>query len=91
MFKFKDGTTVDQVDAYLAALRTLPEKIPEIVDYKCGRDVGVNEGNFDAVVTGDFASTDHYLVYRDDPEHQKIVREMGVPMIDRRSMVQFEW
>jgi len=36
MFKFKDGTTPEQVKSIEDAFRALPSKIPEIVDFEWG-------------------------------------------------------
>jgi hypothetical protein len=69
----------------------LPGKIAQISDYRFGRDLGVNPGNFDVVVTGDFASVADYLTYRDHPDHQRVVREVLLPLVDARHAVQFEW
>lgn len=39
MFKFKDGTTPEQVKAIEDAFRALPSKIPEIAGFEWGTDV----------------------------------------------------
>ena len=90
MFTFKEGVTEDQVGAYLTALSQLPSRIAEIRDYKFGRDIGVNAGNYSMVVTGDFDTVEGYLAYRDNPDHQRVVREIGMPLIASRAAVQFE-
>jgi hypothetical protein len=36
LFKFKDGTTPEQVQAIEDAFRALPAKVPEIVDFEWG-------------------------------------------------------
>ena len=47
LFKFKDGTTLEQVKAIEEAFGKLPSKIPEVVDYEWGTNdspEGLNEG-----------------------------------------------
>ena len=90
MFTFKEGVTDVQVGDYVANVSRLPSIIPQVRDYRVGRDVGVNLGNFDMVVCGDFDSVADYLAYRDHPEHQRVVREFGLPIIAQRAAVQFE-
>lgn len=90
MFTFKDGVTDEQVGEYLAAVSKLPSIISQIRDFRVGRDVGVNPGNFTMVVCGDFDSVEDYLVYRDHPDHQRVVKEIGLPIIAQRAAVQFE-
>ncbi|MEY4373534.1 MAG: hypothetical protein RL219_2303 [Actinomycetota bacterium] len=91
MFNFKDGVTDAQIGAYAAAIRNLPSVIPQIRDYRLGPDLGVNPGNFAMVVCGDFASVDDYIAYRDHPEHQRVIKEIGLPIIAQRAAVQFEY
>jgi hypothetical protein len=43
------------------------------------------------VVTADFDSLDNFLVYRDNPDHQKAIAELITPIITARAAVQFEW
>lgn len=89
MFRFKAGTSLEQINAISAALAQLPLIITEIRNYSFGRDAGVNEGNFDFAVTGTFDSVDQYLVYRDHPEHQRFVKELVAPVLESRAAVQF--
>ena len=42
------------------------------------------------VVTGDFDTVEGYLAYRDHPDHQRVVREIGMPLIASRAAAQFE-
>ena len=90
MFRWNDempGAWIDEVEA---ALATLPAAIPVIASYSFGRDIGVNAGNHQFAVVADFATVDDYLVYRDHPDHKRVVAELIVPNIAERSAVQFE-
>jgi hypothetical protein len=89
LFRWKEGTTAEQVEAVSAALRTLPGLVPEIRHYSFGKDVGVNPGTFDYGVTALFDSVDGYLAYRDHPEHQRIVQQLVMPNVAERAACQF--
>ena len=91
MVKFSDDMTEDDKAALRAGLGRLPEVIPGIRAYRFGDDVGINEGNFDFVVTADFDAADGYLAYRDHPEHQQLVKGLLGPFVVKRAAVQFEW
>lgn len=88
MFRWSDEAPDGHVDAVGEALGRLPALIPEIRDYRFGPDIGVNEGNFDYVVTADFDSVEDYVTYRDHPDHREVVTGLIVPNIAARSAVQ---
>ena len=91
MLRFADDTTDEQKEALRAGLRRLPELIPEITAYRFGDDRGLRDDNFDFVVTADFDSVDNFIVYRDHPDHQKLIDELIAPIMTARAAVQFEW
>jgi hypothetical protein len=70
-------------------LNTLPVAISEIHRYQHGPDAGVNQGNFDYVVVGDFTSVENYIVYRNHPVHQQLITNVLAPLIADRSAVQY--
>ena len=88
LLKFSDAADESHRTLLIEQLRALPGLIPEIRDYTVGEDAGVNEGNHDIVVVADFDDVDAYLVYRDHAEHQRVIRELIVPVLASRSAVQ---
>ena len=90
MFRWKPETTPEQVAAIEEGLAALPGVIETVRSFRFGCDAGINEGNFDFVVTADFADRDGYLVYRDHPAHLAVVVERIRPQIADRAAVQFE-
>jgi hypothetical protein len=90
MFRWNDDMPAAWIDEVEAALATLPAAIPAIAAYSFGRDIGVNAGNHQFAVVADFATVDDYLVYRDHPDHKRVVAELIVPNIAERSAVQFD-
>ena len=90
LLTFTDGTTDDQVEAIERALSSLPGVIPELHAYAIGRDLGINEGNATFAVVADCATIDDYLVYRDHPEHRRIITELITPALAARTGAQYE-
>jgi hypothetical protein len=90
LLQWTPEATAEQTAAVLAALATLPGAIPELVEYRFGPDVGVNEGNFDLAVVADFASVDDYVVYRDHPVHRAVITEQITPILAARAAVQYD-
>jgi hypothetical protein len=91
MVRLAEDMTDDQHEALRAGLARMPEVIPEIRAYRFGGDAGLNEGNYDFVVTADFDSAADYLAYRDHPDHQQLAKELLGPFVVERAAVQFEW
>ena len=91
MVRLAEDMTADQKEALRGGLARMPEVIPEIRAYRFGGDAGLNNDNFDFVVTADFDDAAGYLAYRDHPDHQKLVSELLGPFVVKRAAVQFEW
>ncbi len=90
MFRFKEGTNAEQVDAATAALEALPSQIDALVNYKCGSDLGLMDGTWDFVVAADVANADDFLTYRDHPAHRAVVTDFMTPIIAEGARIQFE-
>ena len=90
MFRWGDDVDDADVEHVTAVLDTLPGLIAEIVEYRHGRDARMAENNFDYVVVADFASAADYLVYRDHPEHQRVIAEHLAGRIAEPAAVQYE-
>jgi hypothetical protein len=89
LFRFNPDTTAEQVIALAEGLGALPGQIPEIVDYRFGPDLAINEASWDFAVSADFEDTAGYLAYRDHPEHQRLIAELVLPIVADRASVQF--
>jgi hypothetical protein len=89
LLKFKDGASDAQIDALEQAMAGLPGRLPQLVHYAYGRDLGMNDGNYDFAVVAECETDDGYLAYRDDPEHQRILRELIGPILASRAAVQY--
>ena len=91
MFRFADDATDEQKEAMRAGLRRMPELIPEVRAYRFGDDLGLRDDNFDFGITADFDDKDSFLVYRDNPDHQKVIADLITPIVAARAAMQFEW
>ncbi len=90
VFRWNDSVTAADIAEVAAALDALPAAIPEIADYRHGRDAGLNTANFDYAVVGDFATPEDYVVYRDHPAHQHVIATQITRRAEQRAAVQFE-
>jgi hypothetical protein len=90
LLTFAEGTSSEQVEVIAAALRRLPDQIPELRDYRIGPDAGIDGGNATFVVIGDFDDAAGYAAYRDHPAHVAVAREHIVPVLVGRTAAQYE-
>ena len=86
-----EGADDAAIDRIVDELRALPPLIPEIAAYAVGRDLGLAGSTADVVVTGDFASTDDYAVYRDHPEHVRVIEDHIKPVATAINRAQYEF
>ena len=89
MFRWNEGVDEEHVAATTAAFERLPGLIPQIVSYAFGRDLAVAATNCDYAVTGEFASIETFLEYRDHADHQALVQTFIAPHVSERVAVQF--
>jgi hypothetical protein len=90
LFKFKDGTSKDQLRKIEDAFRALPAKIPTIVGFEWGLDVspeGLSQGftHCFLVTFKDAKGRDAYLPH---PEHKKFA-ELARPYFDKVLVVDY--
>jgi hypothetical protein len=90
LFVWSDDATDAQKSAVVEGLRALPGLIDTIRDYRIGADAGLAEGNSDFAVVADFDDRDGYLIYRDHPEHQRVIAELIRPILASRAAVQHD-
>jgi hypothetical protein len=90
LFRFAEGTPDERVADLTAGLDALPPAIPEIRSYEHGRDLGVTPGTWDYALVAEFATLDDQRTYRDNPVHQKLIRELVEPITTDRAAVQLD-
>jgi len=86
---WKPGATADEIERVGAGLATLPGRLPGLLYYAFGSDLGLRDDNADYAVIGVFADLDAYHTYSTHPEHVRILREMITPILESRSAAQF--
>jgi hypothetical protein len=90
IFRWKEGTTAEQVQAITEALRALPAQIPELRGYDIGPDAGLADGNGDYAVVADVDDVAGWKAYREHPAHQRALVELITPVVASRIAVQYE-
>lgn len=85
-FSFAEGS--DAAARAGDALNALAQTVPEVKQFTCGPDAGVSNGNAEFGIVAVFDSEADYAVYRDHPEHQRIIKEILVPNLTQRTCVQ---
>ncbi len=89
-FRWKEHTTTADVEQITAALTALAPGLSGVESYRCGADVSRTPDSYDYAVLGVFADRDHFVAYRDHPEHQRILKELILPHLANRIVVQLE-
>ncbi len=77
-------TITEQLDRHVAVL-------PSVSAYRHGRDVGLQDGNFDYAIVADFATVSDYETYRDHPDHQRVIADHITACVAQRAAVQYEF
>ncbi|MEI7623287.1 MAG: Dabb family protein [Actinomycetes bacterium] len=90
-FRWNAESSPEHVAALKDALSGLPGILPELRRYAFGSDAGINDGNYDFAVVGEFDNSADYLIYRDNEEHARIIKELIIPFLDSRTAVQFDF
>ncbi len=90
MFKWNDDVDDVQVGEIGRALDALVATIPEVGEYRHGPDVGLADGNYDYVIVAEFASVDDFVVYRDHPDHRRLIADLIVDRVSARAAVQYD-
>lgn len=89
LFSWKPDATEAQKDALVAELAKLPGIISTIRSYYIGPDAGLNPDNYDYAVVAEFDDEAGYLVYRDHPDHRRVITEYLRPILASRAGIQF--
>lgn len=84
LFKFKEGTPADQIQAIVDGFAALPGKIDTVAGFECGTDVSV-EGKSDGFTHGfvvTFRDEAGRAAYLPHPAHQEFVKLVG-PCVEK--------
>jgi heme-degrading monooxygenase HmoA len=90
LFTWTEGMTEALEQQFAAELTAFAATLPGLRAYHLGPDEGINEGSFDFAVVADFDDVASYVAYRDNAEHQDIIRRLSRPNTKSRAAVQYE-
>lgn len=88
LFRWAEGTTSEQVQAFADGLDAMVPKVPTIRGYRHGRDLGVTEGAWDYAVVAEFDSVADYRAYAAHPVHVDVSTTLVRPIIGELARVQ---
>lgn len=89
LMTFKAGVEPGQVDAALAALATMPDKVPGIRRYEFGLDRELLDDNADLALVADFDSEEDWRAYATHPEHLAVSDAFIAPIKGTMIRVQY--
>ena len=90
LLRFRPDAPAGCVEAAVAALRALPDRIAEIRSYEVGADLGWREGNAELGIVAEFDDRDGWRAYVDHPDHVAVIEAHIAPHVESRQAVQFE-
>ena len=90
LFKFKDGTTPQQVKAIEDRFRALPKRIPSIIDFEWGTDVSAENkaDGFTHCFLVTFADAAGRSTYLPHAAHQEFVQFL-LPSLDKVLVIDY--
>lgn len=94
LFKLKEFDSDDAKavarEQVAAALLGLPEKITQLKSLEVGTHFELNGGTFDISLITRFDSREDFEIYRDHPEHLKVVTLVRANTVDRAVVDYFD-
>jgi hypothetical protein len=87
---FNDAATPEKRDAFVAAMRALPEQVSGIESFRSGTDLGLNPGNADVVIVAEFADESAWRSYLEAPAHVAFIEEHVTPLSAAWTAIQFD-
>jgi hypothetical protein len=88
VLKWDEGVTAEQGEEAAAALRALPEEIPELLEMRVGTDLGLRDTAWDLGFMATFEDEAGWRAYLDHPAHVKVSHDILTPIIAERASVQ---
>lgn len=71
-WKYKKGTTAEQVETHLRKLRALPDVIPNILSFNVGKDILHLERSFDTGLVAIYPDRAALDFYTEHPDHLEV-------------------
>lgn len=89
LLRFTPDSTPDQHRAIADALRSLPDRVPQILTYEVHLDAGLDPGTAHLSVHGTFADETEWRTYLTHPEHLAITQGMVAPILETAIRTQY--
>ena len=86
--RLRDGVRRAAIEPALAAVVALDP--PGLLDCRVGTDLRLRGGSWDFAITSDFVDEAAYRAYDQEAEHNRVRREVFVPLCVEIVRVQFE-
>jgi quinol monooxygenase YgiN len=90
LFRWKPGTSAEQIDDITTSLRALSETLSGCRSYRCGESLGLSETTLDFGVVAEFEDRAAWDAYMADTEHDRIRSQLIAPVVAERAGIQFE-
>ncbi|KAL6635496.1 hypothetical protein U3516DRAFT_576887 [Neocallimastix sp. 'constans'] len=91
IFKAKDDVKQEQIDKVLKALGNLGKVIPNLSNFKCGKNFSDRSKGFTHSFQVEFPNKDALQVYQVHPEHVKVRDTMLKPIADDLMCIDYEF
>jgi hypothetical protein len=89
IFEWAETASNDQVAAVAAGLDTMPDKVPGILAYRHGDDLGLSAVTADYALVADFATVEDFGAYAGHPDHLAFIEERIQPIAAAVHRVQY--
>jgi hypothetical protein len=90
LFRWKPGTTPEQIDAVAPALQALAATLEGLRSYACGPSLGLSETSYDFGVIAEFEDKSGWDAYMANTEHDRIRAELIAPIVAERAGIQLD-
>ena len=88
LFRWKDGTTDEQVQWFADGLDEIVPQIDHVKGYRHGRNVGLTGDSWDYAVVADFEDEVGHRAYLDHPLHVDVSVNRGKPIAEASTRAQ---
>jgi hypothetical protein len=88
VLEWDSNVDASHIERFTNALADLPALIDEIRTYEFGPDLGLTAGNGHFAILASFDDVAAYEVYRDHPEHRRVIEQFIAGRIASRSAAQ---
>ncbi len=82
LFKWKEKTSSEDINAVVKSLQGLKEKIPQIIELSCGKNFTERAKGFHHGLVVKFSDRNALETYANHPEHLAVVHQLILPTVE---------